>query len=101
MIVARSAVRRDLRRWSTCSPVTSAPAAARALSGSTGTGWPGTARPLPSPAVPSSIIHTRPTPGAAASVSAAVCRWAAVSAIKARAPESVRIHSTCSADDVS
>ena len=39
--------------------------------------------------------------GATASGLAAVCRWAVVSTISAWAPESVRIHSTCSADDVS
>ena len=41
------------------------------------------------------------TPGAALSTLAAVCRWAGVSTTSARAPELDRIHSTCSADEVS
>ncbi len=106
MIVARSPVCRDRRRCSTWSSPMPAPAAARALNGSTGTGWPGTARPAlssPCPGWPAglSIIQTRATSGAAVSVSAAVCRWMGVSTNSARAPESARIHSTCSGEDVS
>ena len=90
MMVARSAACRAARRPASSSSLISAPSAARLSSC------------LAAPAASGpSITQIRSTLGSRASTSLLACRWAGVSAISARAPESPRIHSTCSAEEVS
>ena len=92
MMVARSAAVRPERRSARASSLTSAPSVARLSSG-----LAATAPPL----APPSISQICSTAGSRPSTSAMASVCAGVSAIRARAPESLRIHSTCSAEDVS
>ena len=92
MIVARSAATRAERRPASVSSLTGDPSAARLSSG-----LAAAVSPLAAP----SISQICCTAGSLPSTSAMASICAGVSAISARAPESVRIHSTCSAEDVS
>ena len=88
MMVARSPAVTALRRASACSSPMTPLRAASACSD-----WP-------SPASPS-IRHDISRPGSWARSEPIVASCAAVSANTARACESLRIHCTCSAEDVS
>jgi hypothetical protein len=54
-----------------------------------------------SSSAPDSICQTSRRSGASVRTSPTVLAWAGVSTITATAPESLRIHCTCSAEDVS
>ena len=90
MTVARSPAPRAVRRCPRSSSLTALPSAGSASSGLA----------VVAAAAPS-ISHSRSTAGSLLSTSAVACSWAAVSRISARAPESLSIHSTCSAEEVS
>ena len=87
MIVARSPAPADTRRWARSASPTPAPSATSASSDGA--------------AESASISHIRRTPGSRRSTSPIASRCAGVSTTIACAPESVSIHSTCSAEEVS
>ena len=87
MIVAKSPAPADIRRWARSASPTPAPSATSASSDGA--------------ASPASISHVRRTAGTRRSTSPIASRRAGVSTTIARAPESVSIHSTCSAEEVS
>ncbi len=87
MIVAKSPAPADTRRWARSASPTPAPSATSASSEGA--------------AVPASISHVRRTLGSRRSTSPIASRRSGVSTTMASAPESLSIHSTCSAEEVS